>query len=235
MLRHAKKVIAPSLYIGEILTEAYGVPKERITVNYDAAEKTEILHIPATMVPHQIVTTSRLVAWKGIDGIIRAIALLIKEFPDISLLIAGDGPEEESLKALVQEVHLDSHVQFLGRVSRAETWHIRKMSELYVLNSTYEGLPHVLFTSFAAHIPVIATDIPANHEVIENGISGLLIAPGDDKALAEAIRHMFTTPSLRSTVIQGGEAQLQKKFSWDTHLKNLVSIFASIAKNSSRR
>ncbi len=228
VLPHVQKVTTPSVYLSEVIIDAYQVPKERTIVNYNAAEKIEKLPFPENISPHQIVTTARLVEWKGIDGIIRAVALLVKEFPDVRLLIAGDGPEEENLKALARDQGVSEQVIFLGRVSRAETWHIRKTSQVYVLNSTYEGLPHVVLTSFAARIPVVATDIPGTNEAVFNEQSGLLVPPGDDRKLADALARIFNDASLRSTLIEGGEKILREKFSWETHIQKLTDILESV-------
>lgn len=228
VLRHASIVTTPSAYLSEAVIRTYGVSREHTVVNYNAAEKTETIPFDAQPIPHQLVTTARLVEWKGVDGIIRATANLAKKFPDVKLLIAGDGPEEENLKKLVSELGLKMHVTLLGRVSRAETWHLRKSSEVYVLNSTYEGLPHTALTSFAAEIPMVATDIPGTNEAVYDGVSGLLVPAGDDEALARAIIRLFNDPALRAHLAEGGKKILAEKFSWQAHLKTLVSILESV-------
>jgi glycosyltransferase involved in cell wall biosynthesis len=221
-------VTTPSAYLADVLVREYGVPKNRVMVNYNAAEKTEVTPFETRVVPHQLVATARLVEWKGVDGIIRAVALLVKKFPDVRLLIAGDGPEEMQLKELTQQLNLTTHVEFLGRVSRAETWHIRKTSEVYVLNSSYEGLPHTALTSFVAGIPIVATNTPGTNEAVYNEQSGLLVPVGDDAALARAIERLFESEQLRATLIAGGKKIAEEKFSWSAHLNTLLGLFESV-------
>lgn len=228
-LRHADVVTTPSLYLRDAIVRTYRIKEERAVVNYNAAEKDAEAPFSATPVAHQIVTTARLVEWKGLDGIIRAVAILKKQFTDVRAVIAGDGPEEEKLKKLAKELGVESCVKFTGRVSRAETWHLRKSSEVYVLNSTYEGLPHTALTSFAARIPMVATDIPGTNEAVYNEISGLLVPSGNDKALADAIARLFNDNALRSKLVEGAEKILNEKFSWDAHLKTLLGFFESVA------
>ena len=227
-LRRASTVTTPSAYLADVLVREYGVPKNRVMVNYNAAEKTEVTPFETRVVPHQLVATARLVEWKGVDGIIRAVALLVKKFPDVRLLIAGDGPEEMQLKELTQQLNLTTHVEFLGRVSRAETWHIRKTSEVYVLNSSYEGLPHTALTSFVAGIPIVATNTPGTNEAVYNEQSGLLVPVGDDAALARAIERLFESEQLRATLIAGGKKIAEEKFSWSAHLNTLLGLFESV-------
>lgn len=228
VLRHADIVTTPSLYLRDAIVRTYGIKKERAVVNYNAAEKDAEAPFSAVPVPHQIVTTARLVEWKGLDGIVRVVAILKKRFPDVCAVIAGDGPEEEKLKKLAKELGVENSVKFTGRVSRAETWHLRKSSEVYVLNSTYEGLPHTALTSFAARIPMVATDIPGTNEAVYNEVSGLLVPAGDDQALADAIARLFDDASLRARLVEGAEKILNEKFSWDAHIKTLFEFFQSV-------
>ena len=227
-LRRADMVTTPSAYLAEAVLKTYGVARGRMAVNYNAAEKTEVLPFAPQPMKHQMVVTARLVEWKGIAGVIRAIALLAHDFPDVQLLIAGDGPEEENLKKLSADFGIQKHVTFLGRVSRAETWHIRKTSEVYVLNSTYEGLPHTALTSFAAEIPIVATNIPGTNEAVYDGQSGLLVEPGDDAGLARAVARLFNDEVLRARLVAGGKKILQEKFSWEAHIDTLLALFESV-------
>ncbi len=228
VLRRAAIVTTPSAYLAEALVRTYHVPASRMVVNYNAAEETETLPFSAENIPHSIVATARLTKWKGIDGIIRATKLLLPKFPDVQLRIAGDGPEEANLKTLTKELGMEKHVEFLGRVSRAETWHLRKISEVYVLNSTYEGLPHTALTSFAAGIPIVATDIPGTNEAVYHEKTGLLVEPGNDQALANAVARLFDDAPLRAKLVEGATQILKEKFSWEVHLKTLLGLFESV-------
>jgi glycosyltransferase involved in cell wall biosynthesis len=229
VLRHVSRVSTPSAYLSQELIRAYRVKRENAVVNYNAAEETETPPFSPQKMPHQIATTARLVTWKGIDGIIRATTLVRKNFPDATLKVAGDGPEMENLQKLVKELHAENYVTLMGRISRAETWQLRKNSSVYVLNSTYEGLPHTVLTSFAAEIPTVATDIPGTNEAIYNEDTGLLVEPGDDEALAKAIERFFNDPALCDRVVTNGTKLLHKKFSWEAHLKSLIDLFESLA------
>ena len=208
--------------------KAYGVQKARAVVNYNAADKTETLPFETKRVAHQIATTARLVEWKGIDGLIRAMAIVTKSIPDAQLVIAGDGPLETSLKKLSEDIGVSKNVTFLGRVSRAETWQLRKNSEIYVLNSSYEGLPHTVLTSFAAEIPTIATDTAGTNEAVYHEETGLLVPVGDDEALARAIIRLLHDQALQEKIVGGGSRILREKFSWEAHLQGLSSLFETV-------
>ena len=97
-----------------------------------------------------------------------------------------------------------------------------------MLNSTYEGLPHTALTSFAAGIPIVATNIPGTDEAVYDEKSGLLVPAGDDAALARAIERLFEDAPLRAQLIAGGKQILEEKFSWSTHLATLLSLCESV-------
>jgi glycosyltransferase involved in cell wall biosynthesis len=226
VLRRASRVTTPSAYLRDVIVETYGIKGERAVTNYNAADDHGTPMFPPTRVPHQMVMTARLTAWKGVDGAIRALPYIRERFQDAALTIAGDGPEREHLEALTRELGLTSSVRFLGNVSRTETWQLRKESDVYILNSTYEGLPHTVLTSFAAGIPLVATNISGTNEAVVDGVNGLLIPPQDSHALAHAVLRMFDDAPLRERLIAGGHATLREKFSWATHLRELTSLLS---------
>ncbi|TSD03489.1 MAG: glycosyl transferase, group 1 [Parcubacteria group bacterium Athens0714_16] len=227
VLGRAKIVTTPSLYMSKEIIKSYGVLPEKIRVNYNAVEETEVSPFKVEPIPHQIVTTARLIHLKRIDDTIRALSILKIKYPDTSLVIGGDGPELENLKQLTHKLNLENDVIFLGKISRAETWQIRKQSSVYVLISTHEGLPITLLTSLAAKIPIVATNISGTNEVVYHEKTGLLIGVGDTEALAKAIERLFEDEKLRNILIQNGLQLLKEKFSWETHLKILENMFMS--------
>lgn len=228
VLRRAAIVTTPSAYLSQALIRTYGVKPERAIVNYNAAESTEVLPFETKRISHQIATTARLVAWKGVDGIIRALSIVKKKFPDARLVVAGEGPEMQNLLDLSKKTGVANNVTFLGNISRAETWQLRKNSEIYVLNSTYEGLPHTVLTSFAASIPTIATNIPGTNEALYHEKTGLLVEPDDDQALASAIERLFDNPTLGKELADNGQKLLKEKFSWEAHIQTLNRILKSV-------
>ena len=229
VLRRAQVVTTPSQYLGETIQKAYRLKPECVHTNYNAAESITKAPFPVEKNPHQLVATARLVAWKGIGDILRAIALLKEKYPDTTLIVHGDGPERENLEQLAADLGVSSEVKFTGNVSRTETWHTRKSSAAYILNSTYEGLPHTALTSFAAETPIVATDIPGTNEAVYHEKSGLLVPPENPQALADAIERIFTEPELSHTLVAGGRQILAEKFSWEAHLTSLYNLLKSVA------
>ena len=207
-LRQMKIVIVPSAYLKGIVTH-WGLAADRIQVVYNAYDPATGDPIPTELpLPKafRLVTVCRLTAWKGVDGLIRAIAAL----PDAGLLIVGDGPERANLEALCRELGVVERVHFAGQVPRQQISSYLRACDLFVLNSRYEGLPHVLLEAMAAGLPVIAADAGGCREVVSHGHNGLLVPPGDPAALQGAIQRLMGNPGERKRLVQQSEETLHR-------------------------
>jgi glycosyltransferase involved in cell wall biosynthesis len=131
-------------------------------------------------------TVGALVTKKGVDTLLHALSIIAQDTKNVRLLIVGDGPERAPLERLAAELGVSEHVTFLGAQAHIEQ--IMPAFDVYVSGSLVEGLPTVLLESIAAGVPVIATDIPGNDEVISNGVTGRLVPPQAPQAMAEAIK-----------------------------------------------
>ena len=157
VLRKADIVTTPSRYLAELFKRAYALNNQPVLVNYNP---TTLIDVSGTQrTPHSIAVVNRLTRWKHVDEIIKAVALLKKRFPDVTLTIAGDGPLREQLETLAEKRNLTDSVTFLGDVPKTEVEKLLTTSSVYVLNSSYEGLPFTVLEAFAAKILVVATNI----------------------------------------------------------------------------
>lgn len=229
VLKNATTVTTPSQYLGELIRDTYGLEESKVRTNYNAAE-INVSNPSSPKLEFQIATAVRLVKWKNVAGIIEAIHKLRSKYPRLHLKIAGSGPESHQLQQLTDSLNLKSHVTFLGEISREETIKLFAESAATVLNSNYEGLPFGVLMSFAVGTPAIATDIPGTNEVIENEVNGLLVKPQNQDELAEAIDKVLSANNLTKKLSEGGRTALQGKFSWETHVNNLETIFNSVKK-----
>jgi glycosyltransferase involved in cell wall biosynthesis len=192
----ARTVIVPSEYLKGIVA-TWGISAEKISVVSNAVTLTAGIvpeAVSALPRPHML-TIARLVAWKGIDGIITAVARMRAEGTTASLIIAGEGPERESLEQLAKDKLGDGYV-FSGSIPSPEVHAMLADSDVFVLNSTYEGLSHVLIEALASGIPIVATDAGGNREVLAEG-SGILIPVGDEDTLCAALTDALTNDATR--------------------------------------
>ncbi len=199
--RAARTVIVPSEYLRGIVA-AWGIPPEHMTVVYNAMQAEPAGTLPsaaASASRPRVVSAGRLVPWKGMSGIIDAMVAVRGGIPDATLLIAGGGPDRDSLEQYAH-ARLGSAATILGPLSHADTLALVADADVFVLNSTYEGLSHLLIEALSLGKAVIATAVGGNPELVEDGKNGLLVPPGDRDALADAITHLLSTPEHRAVL-----------------------------------
>ncbi len=193
--RRAHTIIVPSEYLKAIVN-AWGITPTKITVVYNAMQKEEPGVLPPAVAalprPH-IATIGRLVPWKGIPGVIDAVTKVRSTDPDASLIIVGDGPDKAELEAYAR-TKLPEGCIFTGALTHGETLAVLADADIFVLNSTYEGLSHLLIESLTLGTATIATDVGGNPELIRNGENGLLVPVADTDALASACRELLEHP-----------------------------------------
>jgi glycosyltransferase involved in cell wall biosynthesis len=129
----------------------------------------------------------RLSPEKGVDVFLRAAHLLVQRGVAFSAVVAGDGPERQKLELLRNALDLGGHVRFIGAVTAVQA--LYRHLDLLVIPSRSEGLPNVLLEALRADVPVVATRVGAIPEVLEGTRAGMMISPGDPRALADAIAH----------------------------------------------
>jgi len=152
-----------------------------------------------------VLTICRLMVWKGVDGIVRAMSALPE---DVHLLVAGDGDMLEPWQAEARERGLGERVHFLGNVPHARIPLLIRAVDLFVLNSEYEGLSHTLLEVSQIGTPIVCTGVCGNPEVVEDGVNGLLVPPKDDAALAEAMHKLLSDQELGQSYAAEGQRRM---------------------------
>lgn len=205
LTRSVDRVIVPSEHLKRCVA-GWGVAEARIEVIPNAIDAPE--HLPTNTVrqPRRIVGVGRLTRWKGFEQIIAALAFL----PGARLAIIGDGPEQARLESCARKSGAIERVDFLGRLARTQVMVELGAASCFVLNSGYEGFPHVLLEAFKAGTPVVAADIGGIAEIIQSGENGLLIPEGDTQAIARAIQRIFDEAGLADRLREGGIRSLER-------------------------
>jgi len=225
-LRLAHEVIVPSLYLRRIVN-GWGIPEKTIRVVPNAiaaGTPNNSASLPAWS-GRTLITVCRLVPWKGVDRLIR----LLSELPETRLVIAGDGHLRNQLEALAHSIGVDSRVLFLGDVAQDAVTAYLKEADAFVLNSSYEGLPHVVLEAFAAHTPVIATAAGGTGEIVQHNITGLLVPVGDGAALKSAIEQLWRQPGLGRRLADEAVERLREHFDFNAMVASTEEILRVIA------
>jgi glycosyltransferase involved in cell wall biosynthesis len=170
-----------------------------------------------------LVNVARLSPVKGQKEIIEAMPYILKRFPGAKLLLAGDGPLLEELTRLCNSLGLRKHIHLLGR--RDDIAALLAASDIFVFGSYYEGLPGAVIEAMAAGKPVVAFDIPALREVVQDKLSGILVNGRDVAGFARAVVQL--AEGHREAASMGKQARniAGRRFDIKSNLKKLEEIY----------
>jgi len=205
-VRRADTLIAPSAYLAQVIT-TWGASESKIFVVYNAVEIPSWARTTVPLATRlNIVTVGRLVPWKQIDRLIEALA----QIDGAGLVIVGDGPERSRLEDLARANNLNDRVYFAGQKSREETYGLMAACDIFVLNSSYEGFPHVVLEAMFAGLPVVATAVGGTPELVRDGENGVLIAPSATGTLANILLKLLSSSEERLRLAQGAWRTTQR-------------------------
>lgn len=179
-----------------------------------------------------VVVLSRLNRMKGIEYFLSAAQMIADELPDVRFLVVGDGVIKSELEACAIQLGLGGRVVFTG--FRTDVPKLLSEVALSVLPSLSEGLSNTLLESMAAAVPVIASRVGGNSELIEHGVSGLLVAPRDPAALANAMRIVLRNPDLAARLGQGGKCRITVMFSMDRSIRDVQRLYRRLVETPER-
>jgi glycosyltransferase involved in cell wall biosynthesis len=183
---------------------------------------------PSTATGHasggHLLFVGRLAAVKGVPVLFAALENARARGVDLRLTLIGDGAERQTLESAARA--LGNDVTFAGYRTQAEVAAALQGADALVLPSFAEGLPVVLMEAMAARVPVVTTRIAGVPELVEDGVSGLLVAPGDVDGLAEALVAVMADPARRRAMGEAGRAKVVTEFDGAAEAAWLARLFA---------
>ena len=163
---------------------------------------------------------------KGVDILIKSISIVINSIPNISVRIAGIGPQENELKALVKKLNLENNVKFLGFISGEEKYQYYKTCKLVVVPSRWDCQPAALFDAAASGKPVIASDM-SNPGIVEDGRTGFTFKSEDIEDLAEKILILLKDEKLREEMGKAAKEKV-RQYDWSEVAERYVEIYKEV-------
>ena len=206
--KQADSIIVPSEYLSGIV-QGWGVKAEKIKVIYNGVDfpvselSQEEARKKIGIAGNIILSSGRLVPWKGFKMLIKLMPRLLQINPFFRLVILGSGPDGKTLQAMINNLRLEKKVYLLP-VPRAEIPLYLKAASIYVLNTGYEGFSHQILEAMLSRVPVITTRAGGNPEVIRQGENGFMVNYNDEFNLVEAIKTVWQGQELRERFVANG-------------------------------
>ncbi len=213
--------------------EELGVPRARIRIQHNSVREF-IAPSPAVVQELRnklglgnrrvVLTVGRLSREKGHADMVRAFALLAHR--DLCLVIAGGGPERQSLEAIVREKGLDGQVFLAGNQSDIRPFY--SLADVLALPSHSEGSPNVVLEAMAAGVPLVATSVGGVPEIVQNGKTGLIVPPRDSKAMADGIARILDDVRWSAEMAEAARQLVASRYTPDAHCRSLTAMYEEI-------
>lgn len=178
---------------------------------------------------HQLCIAGRLVEFKGHAWALQALKILVREYPDCKLVILGTGAYENILREKVDELQLTDHVDFLGY--RKDVSHWMKYSDVVIVPSRSEGFGVVFLEAFNARTPVVAFDVPAANELIEDQVSGVLVKPYSVEEMARKISLLLNDRPMAKRYSERAYTLAKERFSVRVMVDQTYSFYNRVLKS----
>jgi glycosyltransferase involved in cell wall biosynthesis len=172
----------------------------------------------------------RLSGEKGLQPLLRGFALAARTMPESTLILLGDGPLRGELEALSTQLGLrPGQVRFTGRLPPTDVPAWLRASDVFALTSPNEGFPCSLLEAMCCGLPSIASDIPANRQLVEEGTHGLLVRWDDEQAIARAFLRLFGDPELRRQLSGAARRLVVEKYATAHVIERYEALFGTTA------
>ena len=223
--RLAKRHITISEFNREYIVRHYGVRREDISVVYSGIDFSYMNVEGSRKQENLIVSIARLEHIKGLDVLLKACCILKNRNIDFKCLIIGEGSQRKNLLNMIKEGDMSAQVKLLGSKKQDEVFELLSKAVMKVLPSRSESMGVALMEAMAFKIAVIGPNIYGVNELIEDGKSGFLVLPEDDKMLAEKIEILLKNKGLRRKLSAEGYKKVRKKFDLYAQTNELLKIW----------
>ena len=177
----------------------------------------------------RVLTACRLMPRKNVSYLIEAVALLLPRYPGLALRVVGGGPDAGRLEEKVDHLGIGSSVELAG--PQRDVGPSYRAADCFVLASTEEGSSNAILEAMASGLPIIASDISANREIVEDGVTGLLVPSRDVSALADAIERLMQDPELRELLGDSARKQVREGFSEERYIGEHVALYQRLMRS----
>jgi glycosyltransferase involved in cell wall biosynthesis len=194
-------IIVPSNYLKNIVSN-WGIDPAKIRVVYNSFEAPtmsitkEQARKNLDLQGHVIFSAGRLVSWKGFISLIDIMPNLMIKYPSLTLIIAGEGPERKKIEQKIVQLKMEERVILIGKLPQTTILQYLKASDVFVLNTGYEGFSHFILEAMAMGAPLITTSVGGNVEIVSDHVNGLLVGYDNTIEIQNAIETLLSDRKL---------------------------------------
>lgn len=185
--------------------------------------------------PLRLLFVGRLVSEKGVLVLLRALAELRRRGVEVTAVLVGDGPYRDEFEQAGRRLGIAEKVTFTGALTGARLAPLYREADVFCLPSFAEGLPVVLMEAMANELPVITSRIAGIAELVDDGVNGLLLPPGRDDVIADALERLAADPELRARWGRAGRERVLRDYDVGQSAALLESLFTSRGAGASGR
>jgi len=207
-LKLADEIVVPSGYLGDVFA-GYGY---RTSVIRNVVDTSRFRFRERKPLGPRLLSTRNLEPHYGVDKTVEAFAYLKDNYPEATLTIAGYGSEDERLRRLAASLKI-SGIRFVGRVEPREIPGLYDEGDIFVNSSTVDNQPLSILEAFAAGLPVVTTGTGDISTMVRDGETGLIVPPGDPRAMAEALKSLVESPDQALAMARSAREEVEK-YSW---------------------
>lgn len=225
------KIVTVSMQMKDKLSRTYH--SEKLVCIHNGMEMVERegvgeIPLPGDQDEFLIGCVGRLMEVKGFDYFLKAAKIILTQNPgmNIKFVVVGDGPLRSALEGLALDLGVEKEVLFLGH--RNDCMMLMEQMKIVVLSSLHEGIPMSLLEALSLAKPVVATRVGGIPEVIEDGVSGLLVNAQDEKAIADACTSFINHYDWAVTLGKNGKETVKEHFSAKANAEKIVQLYASL-------
>lgn len=166
----------------------------------------------------------------GPKYLIMAMPLILEKYKDVKLYIAGDGSQEIFLRNMVDNLKIRSHVKLLGKLNHTQVIDVLRKTDLFIMPSIYksEVFGVAAIEASAMGIPVIASDFKGIQEAVNNGVTGILVPPGNVNAIVDACIRLLGDDALRKKMGDSGIQYVQKYYEWNSCVLRMIEVYKKV-------
>lgn len=229
LLRYSDRIVCVSHQLADSIASRFPWTRGKLTVIHNGVNFTQFESIRRDSAPlgkePKVISIASFDHVKGVDILLRAIALVVKKHPRMQFMLVGEsGTEDEALRILAKNLGIEASIEWHRNVPHAEIPRLLADADLFVLPSRNEGLGLALLEAGATGLPTVATRVGGTPEVIESGRNGLLVPSEDPGALANAI---FQLVEHREQAVQMGQEfqrGVRRDFNWESACERYIDL-----------